>query len=467
LNAVERTGLTNRWFYNYDSVGNRTRTQAGDSVTQATFNAKNQLVSVSGGGPLRWRGTLNEPGSVTFTSAAINGKPAEMLPGNVFQATLDMAVGLNTVALQATDASGNVRAATYQVDVSGTTASYTYDPNGNLTQKIEGSDTRIYEWDAANRLKRVLKNTAEVTRFSYDPFGRRVEKVVGATTTAYVYDDDDIVRQTVNGLATAYVHGLKTDEPLAREDSGGNRTYLHADGLGSLMKETDSAGAVMLTRKYDAFGNPEAGSTTSGYAFTGREWETEVGLYYYRARYYDPQVGRFVSEDPIDEQLGENLYSYALDNPGLYIDPTGETLAVSGYGPSDLRRVMHKIARVRSTPDGRRLLECVERSSRLITISPPPPGTWTISGRRTVFNRKTSVLNFDLDWHPKIPTTAGRIRASGARMLAHELGHACLCIVGNPGWSDEKVNIRSNENPVARALGQPARTGYLDWLFGL
>ncbi len=138
----------------------------------------------------------------------------------------------------------------------------------------------------------------------------------------HVYDDDDIVRQTVNGVATVYVHGPETDEPLAREDSAGSRTYLHADGLGSLMKETDSAGAVTLTRNYDAFGNPEAGSTSSGYAFTGREWDSEIELYFYRARYYDPRVGRFLSEDPIDSG-GLNFFTYVADNPTNLRDPSG------------------------------------------------------------------------------------------------------------------------------------------------
>jgi len=72
-------------------------------------------------------------------------------------------------------------------------------------------------------------------------------------------------------------------------------SYLHADALGSIVKATNAAGGVILSRQYDAWGNLEAGADESGSAFTGREWDPEPGLYYYRARYYEPRVGRFIS----------------------------------------------------------------------------------------------------------------------------------------------------------------------------
>src|SRR5206468_652442 len=76
-------------------------------------------------------------------------------------------------------------------------------------------------------------------------------------------------------------------------------------------------------REYDPWGNPIQGSSTSGYAFTGREWEPETQLYYYRARYYDPSIGRFLSEDPIRFRGGNNFYRYAAANPANFLDPTG------------------------------------------------------------------------------------------------------------------------------------------------
>ena len=104
---------------------------------------------------------------------------------------------------------------------------------------------------------------------------------------------------------------------------GGVISYFIADHLGSVVRVTDSAGAPTLTREYDPWGNPLQGSTTSGYTFTGREWDPETGFYYYRARYYDPTAGRFISEDPIGPTNTIDLYGYALQNPLNFSDPLG------------------------------------------------------------------------------------------------------------------------------------------------
>jgi len=196
------------------------------------------------------------------------------------------------------------------------------DPNGNLTQKTEGSDTWTYEWDAENRLKRVLKNNGEQARFAYDALGRRVEKVAGGVTSTWTYDGEAILRETSGSSTLKYVHGSAIDQPLAREDGTGVLSFLHADALGSIIGMTNSSGAVIASRRYDAFGNLELGAV-NGYAFTGREWDSETGLAYYRARYYDPKVGRFISEDPIGFEDDYDLYAYVRNNPNTSSDPSG------------------------------------------------------------------------------------------------------------------------------------------------
>jgi hypothetical protein len=103
--------------YTYDPVGNRLGEQVGTSVVSGTFNEKNQLLARSAGGSMRWRGSLNEPGGVSFTSATVNGKPARMLAGNVFEADITTTSGSNTVTVQATDTSGNVTTKDYSVSV--------------------------------------------------------------------------------------------------------------------------------------------------------------------------------------------------------------------------------------------------------------------------------------------------------------------------------------------------------------
>jgi YD repeat-containing protein len=146
----------------------------------------------------------------------------------------------------------------------------TIDSNGNLTQKVDGSTTWTYEWNAENQLKRVLQNGNEAARFAYDPLGRRVEKVAGTTTTTWTYDGEDILREVSGSSTLKYVHGPGIDEPLAQEDGTGALTHLHADALGSIAKTTNAAGGVVTSKRFDAFGSLELGAA-NGYAFTGRE----------------------------------------------------------------------------------------------------------------------------------------------------------------------------------------------------
>jgi YD repeat-containing protein len=189
----------------------------------------------------------------------------------------------------ARDYSGNTRTNTYQVTESGLPTTYTYDSNGNFA----GDGTRTYEWDAENRLTRVTQGPTELARFTYDGQGRRAQKVVGAVTRSYVYDGPNIIEERLSsGQTYDYVHGPGIDRPLAMRDQASVVSYYLADHLGSIVQTTNSLGAVTLTREYDPWGNALQGSATAGYAFTGREWDSETGLYYYRARYYDPNTRR-------------------------------------------------------------------------------------------------------------------------------------------------------------------------------
>ena len=171
----------------------------------------------------------------------------------------------------------------------------------------------------------VKKDSVIQSSFVYDPVGRRVEKATSTKIVTYTYDGMDILRESTTVLASTtasyYVHGPGIDEPLAKE-TGGVFTYYHADGLGSIVKETNQSGNVTHTLTYDAWGDIQSGER-DGFAFTGREWDPETRLYYYRARYYDPKAGRFVSEDPIGFLAGTNFVSYVHNNPQSSTDPFG------------------------------------------------------------------------------------------------------------------------------------------------
>lgn len=125
-------------------------------------------------------------------------------------------------------------------------------------------------------------------------------------------------------LLAHYTQGAGIDDPLAMTGAGGTYFY-HADGLGSITSLTDPAGALAASYVYDSFGklSGSTGTVTNAFQYTGRDFDSEAGLYYYRARYYDPTTGRFISEDPVGFLAGVNFYEYAANSPSNLIDPTG------------------------------------------------------------------------------------------------------------------------------------------------
>ena len=114
----------------------------------------------------------------------------------------------------------------------------------------------------------------------------------------------------------------------------GSTSYYHADGLGSISSLSNSAGSIANTYTYDSFGKLTAstGSLVNPFRYTARESDTETGFYYYRARYYDPSVGRFIAEDPISFRGGTNFYKYGFNSPTNVTDPSG-LCPPEGCGP--------------------------------------------------------------------------------------------------------------------------------------
>jgi RHS repeat-associated protein len=218
----------------------------------------------------------------------------------------------------------------YQYDASNhltavPTATYSYDYNGNLLSKTNSTGTTQYSWDYENRLVSAAIPQADgstsTVSFKYDPFGRRIQKSSPSRTRYYVYDGADVVAELnfSGAVVASYLHGLGVDEHLAMR-RGGAVAYYQADALGSITSLSTGD-----TYTYDSFGNmtSSTGSIISPYRFTGREWDSETGLYYYRARYYDPTIGRFISEDPIGFTGIGNFYAYVRNNPINLTDPMG------------------------------------------------------------------------------------------------------------------------------------------------
>ena len=204
---------------------------------------------------------------------------------------------------------------------------YTYDSDGSTLSKTDSTGTTGYAWDFENRLTSVtLPGTGGTVSLKYDPFGRRIEKSSTATTSVFAYDGDNLIEEvnTSGAMLARYTQTQNIDEPLAILRSSAT-SYYNEDGLGSVTSLTNSSGAAVETYTYDSFGKVTAssGSLTNPFQYTGREFDPETGLYYYRARYYDPSSGRFLNEDPFRFKGGIDFYRYTDNRPILYRDSTG------------------------------------------------------------------------------------------------------------------------------------------------
>ena len=201
--------------------------------------------------------------------------------------------------------------------------SFTYDKNGNLTSMTNSTGTTLYAWDARDKLI-AIEGPTTTARFRYDARNRRIEKTINGRTIQYLYDGINIAAEIENGsVTTTYARSLNIDEVFARGDGNGVRYYLH-DGLRSTLALADETGAITTSYIYDPFGNVTVSGEPSDnpFRYTGRE-NDGAGLYYYRARYYNSEAQRFISEDPIGFSGGLNLYRYTGNNPVNWIDPWG------------------------------------------------------------------------------------------------------------------------------------------------
>jgi RHS repeat-associated protein len=198
------------------------------------------------------------------------------------------------------------------------------DANGNTLSDASG---KSYTWDFENRLTQAVVpgSNGGTTIFKYDPFGRRIQKSGPLGTTNYLYEGAMIVDEVDNsGNALAKYTQRGVDDPLAELRSG-TTSYYEADNLGSISSLSSPTGALANTYTYDSFGElaNSTGTIVNPFRYTGREFDPETGTYYYRARYYDEQIGRFTSEDPVGYTAGTNFYRYVRNRPTVFTDPWG------------------------------------------------------------------------------------------------------------------------------------------------
>src|SRR5260370_24028129 len=207
------------------------------------------------------------------------------------------------------------------------TASYVYDNNGNLTTKSETGKTTRLQWDFENRLTQVVTPSSGSVSYKYDALGRRIQRTGSdGVQTNFTYDGQDVMKDVNNdGSTVDYLNGPGLDNqgrPTSNVKKKSTALYFATDHLGSTAALTNDKGHVVDEITYDAFGNG-SGSKETRNDYTGRERDPLTGLLFYRARWYDPQIGRFVAEDPVGLAGGVNQFAYVGNNPQNRVDPSG------------------------------------------------------------------------------------------------------------------------------------------------
>ena len=301
LDAVD--SIISEFTYEYDFAGRVTRQAGNGDTADFTYDLLGQLVAAD-------RTTLPDE---SYAYDQNGNRTSSHIHGTDYQTGLDNRV--------LTDGLFN----------------YTYDSEGNLILRtdIASGSTRTFTYDHDNSLVQIVDATSggavlsDVT-FTYDAFGRRISQVVDGDAMYVVYDrqhawaDFDVSQTAI----ARYLFGDSVDEVIARNRVSETTSWYHTDALGSVVQISDDTGAVMASRSFDSYGQV---ATVSGvsvfdrFAFTGRELDKSVQLYFQRARTYDSAIGSFLQLDPIGFTSNDtNLYRYAFNSPTVFIDPLGE-----------------------------------------------------------------------------------------------------------------------------------------------
>ncbi len=338
--------------YDYDSRGNVIKVNHPNGLATAkTYNQKNELMSIK---------TTRTGGAVVFEETYVrdaNGRRTKVtqLDGSWTEYAYDARSRLQSETYK--DAAGNItRQVTYTYDAVGNrltlnengtaitytynvsdqltsdgVSTYTYDANGNTLTRSEGSSSVRYTYDSRDKLSQITQPDNSTVNYVYDADGNRVRSVSPDGTTNHLVDPTIAAPQVVvetdgsGQVIASYTYGL---ELISQWRNGVDSFYL-SDALGSTRALTNNQGVVTDSYSYDAFGQllSSTGTTVNSFLYTGEQRDAAAGLYYLRARYYDPAIGRFLTQDPHPGTLQDpeslHKYVYVQNNPVNGTDPLG------------------------------------------------------------------------------------------------------------------------------------------------